>query len=80
MLNKKLLHILSNVFDMKESEINIGLTKDDILNWDSLKQLDLVSTLENEFNITLEMRDILKINSVAAIYEILKDKRIINED
>ena len=80
MLDEKLLGILSGVFDMKQSEINIGLTKDDITNWDSLKQLDLVSTLENEYKITLDMQDIIKINSVATICDILNNKRVNNEN
>ena len=80
MLSKKLISILSEVFNLKESEINISLTKDAISSWDSLKQMDLVTTLEEKFDITLEIQDILKINSVKTICEILKDKGINNED
>ena len=80
MLGKKLIGVLSEVFDVKESEININLKRDDIANWDSLKQMDLVATLEDEFGITLEIQDIIKINSVQAICDVLKEKGINNGD
>ena len=80
MLGKKLIGVLSEVFDVKESEININLKRDDIANWDSLKQMDLVATLEDEFGITLEIQDIIKINSVHAICDVLEEKGINNGD
>ena len=79
-MNKKLIHMLAEVFDMKISEINEGLTNEDISNWDSLTQMDLVTSIENEFEIELEMMDIVSLTSIKAIIDTLKNKGINLED
>lgn len=75
-MNKKTTLILSNVFGIKEADIHPDLTKDDVGSWDSLKQMDLVTTLEKEYNITLGIPDIVKMQSVKAILEVLKEQGV----
>ena len=75
-MNKKATLILSNVFGIKEADIHPDLTKDDVGSWDSLKQMDLVTTLEKEYNITLGIPDIVKMQSVKAILEVLKEQGV----
>ena len=61
---------------MKESEIHPGLQKSDVGSWDSLKQMDLVMTLENEYGITLAIPDIIRMVSVGEIVSVLKEKGV----
>jgi acyl carrier protein len=75
-MNEKLTNILIEVFDIKISEINENLTNEDVSSWDSLTQMDLVTTLENEFNIQLEMLEIVSLVSVRKIIEVLESKGI----
>ena len=75
-MNSKLVKLLSDVFDMKEIEITIDLVKDDIDSWDSLKQMDLVLSIENNYDITLEMEEIVKMSSVKSIVEIIESKNL----
>lgn len=75
-MNKKATHILSNVFGIKEADIHADLTKADVGSWDSLKQMDLVTSLEKEYNITLGIPDIVRMTSVRAILEVLKEQGI----
>ena len=75
-MNKKATLILSNVFGIKEAEIHPDLTKADVGSWDSLKQMDLVTSLEKEYNITLGIPDIVKMQSVKAILEVLKEQGV----
>ncbi|MBE0515247.1 acyl carrier protein [Sulfurimonas sp.] len=75
-MNDKVKEVLAEVFDMKSSEITVGLTKDDIDTWDSLRQMDLVTSLEKEFDIRLEMMEIVSLDSVAKTVEILKSKGV----
>lgn len=70
-MNKRLAAILAEVFALKESEIHAGLNKADVGTWDSLKQMDLVVSLEREYGITLEIEDILRMVSVQEIQEVL---------
>lgn len=75
-MNKKATLVLSNVFGIKEADIHADLTKDDVGSWDSLKQMDLVTSLEKEYNITLGIPDIVKMQSVKAILEVLKEQGV----
>ncbi|MGC9965332.1 MAG: acyl carrier protein [Syntrophobacteraceae bacterium] len=73
-MNKRLAAILAEIFGLRVSEIHPNLKKADVGTWDSLKQMDLVMTLEREYAIALEIPDILRMVSVAGITEVLKEK------
>lgn len=75
-MNKSLVATLAEVFGLRESEICPDLKKADVGTWDSLKQMDLVMTLEREYAIALEIPDILRMISVAGIMEVLKEKGV----
>ena len=75
-MNKRLISVLTEVFGLRADQIIPELTKDDIGSWDSLKQMDLVMSLEREFSITLEIPDIVRLNSVANIIDVITDKGV----
>lgn len=75
-MNSKLVKLLSDVFEIKENEITIDLVKDDIDSWDSLKQMDLVLSIENNYDISLEMEEIVKMSSLKSIVEIIESKNL----
>lgn len=75
-MNKRIVVLLAEVFRLKESEIRPELTKDETGSWDSLKQMDLVMTLEREFDIAIEIQDIQRMISVADILEVLQEKGV----
>lgn len=79
-MNKRLKSVLAKVFDLKISEINEDLTKDDVSSWDSLTQMDLVTSIENEFNVELEMLEIVSLTSVTSIADTLINRGITLED
>jgi len=75
-MDKKLVSALAEVFGLKESEIHLGLNKSDVGSWDSLKQMDLILTLEREFETTLEIQDIVRMTSVQSIMDVMNEKGI----
>lgn len=75
-MDNRLAGILVEVFRLKESEIHPDLKKNDVGSWDSLKQMDLVMTLENEYGITLAIPDIIRMVTVGEIVRILKEKGV----
>ena len=75
-MNERTSKILSNVFGIKESDIHPNLTKSDIGSWDSLKQMDLVASLEKEYDITLGIPEIIRMQSVESIIEVLKEQGV----
>jgi acyl carrier protein len=75
-MNDTLVSLLAEVFGLRQDQIIPDLTQDDVGNWDSLKQMDLVTSIENKFDITLEITDIIRMNSVANIMDVLRDKGV----
>lgn len=75
-MDMKLAVVLADVFRLRESEINPNLTKSDVGNWDSLRQMDLVMSLEREYRVEFEMSDIVKLVSVKGIVDVLRDKGV----
>lgn len=79
-MDKKLQGLLADVFGVRESEITPETTKGDVESWDSLKQMDLVMSLERAYDLTLDIQDIVAMTSVAAIAQVLRDKGVRLED
>jgi acyl carrier protein len=75
-MNKRLAANLASVFGLRESEIQPELKKADVGSWDSLKQMDLVMSLEREYDVTLEIPDIIRMVSVKEISDVLTEKGV----
>lgn len=75
-MNKKLAQLLAEIFGLRITEIKSDLQKCEVGTWDSLKQMDLVISLEREYDISLDIPDILRMTSVAEIMAVLKNKGV----
>jgi acyl carrier protein len=75
-VNKRLRDVLSMVLGLRASELRGEMSQAEIASWDSLKQMDLVMSLEREYGIELELPDILRMTSIANIAAMLADKGI----
>ena len=53
MINDRIKNIMSIVFGVPETEINENSSIDNIESWDSLKHMNLIIALEEEFDITI---------------------------
>jgi acyl carrier protein len=49
----KILEVMSNVFEVELASLNVDSSIDNIENWDSIRHLNLILALEEEFNITI---------------------------
>lgn len=70
-MDEKILEILSRTFNLKKEDIDPSLTQKEIENWDSLTHMDLITTIEKEYNISLTMEDILEMNSIMGIQNVI---------
>ena len=52
-VKEKIYQIMSNVFEIPESEISDDSSFDSIESWDSIRHLNLILALEEEFSITI---------------------------
>jgi acyl carrier protein len=69
--------LLSSVLDIPATEIADGVAMNDVETWDSLKHMELISTIEDHYGIELTFEEILDMTSVSGIRHVL-DKREIS--
>ena len=69
---EKYKSILMDVFNVKEDVLNSEFTKENVEGWDSIKQLALSSSMEEEFDLLFDAEDILGLTSFDAGLEILR--------
>lgn len=60
---EKLNKIFCEVFSVEESTLNNKFDKCSVEGWDSVRQLSLTSSIEDEFDIMLDAEDILEFTS-----------------
>ena len=70
----KIQELMGIVFEMPSEEISIESSQDNLDNWDSLRHLDLVTTIEEEFDIEFPIEEIGNLVSFKLIYVILKEQ------
>lgn len=73
-MNDRINAVLMKIFDISRQDVVRDLTRDDVAKWDSLTHMDLVVSLESEFNVYFEVDDIIAMTSLQAIRDILKEK------
>ena len=73
----RLKQVLANVFDEESESINDESSMDTIENWDSLKHLNLILALEEEFEVSFDEEETVIIVSYPLIKTILKEHNIV---
>lgn len=74
-MENKIKNVMSTVFEMDLSEINHNSSPDSIDNWDSIRHMNLVVALEEEFNIEFDDEEIGELLNYKLIYNIVKSKK-----
>lgn len=74
MNQNRIIEIIASVLEVNASEINVESDSSNVDSWDSMKQLFMVSELEQEFNIEFDTEEMEKMKSVRAIIEIINTK------
>lgn len=66
--------IISETFKIKESEITPQTNMKDIDSWDSLTHMELIVSLEDEFEIEFTADEIMEMTTVEMIEKIVGEK------
>ena len=66
--------IFIDVFDDNSLIIKEDTNADDIEDWDSLANINLVVAMEKEFNLKFNINDIEKLNNVGDMIDLIKKK------
>ena len=69
MNDEQIIKKLSNIFidTLGVNEFELSLTMDEISEWDSLKHIQLLSSIEEAFGIEIQFEDALEMISVKSI-------------
>lgn len=69
---KKVNEIFWDVFDDDSIVVTEETTAADIEDWDSLTHITLISEVENEFDFTFAMKDVLGMKNVGEMLDIIE--------
>ncbi len=72
-LEKRIKNIIAAVFEIAVEQIKDDSSPDTIESWDSLKHMNLVVALEEEFSITFNDQQIYEMLNYTLIVNIIRD-------
>lgn len=72
MNSKKVLELMAETFNVEMALLNEDTSQKNLPAWDSLRHLNLIVALEDEFNVSLEPEQIAIMISFPAIIEELR--------
>jgi len=73
-MENRIKKVMSAVFEISVEEINEKSSPDTIESWDSLKHMNLVVALEEEFGIVYEDNELVELLNYSLICNIIKSK------
>jgi len=74
MLSEQIVRIVSDIFAVPAAELRADSSPDNVANWDSLRHLNLVLALEQEFAIQFTPEEIEQLLSVELIEMLVAEK------
>ncbi len=72
-MEQRIKQIMSDVFLLKLEEINENTSPQNLEQWDSIGQLNLATSLEEEFNVVLTDQDISEMLNFKLVVTILNE-------
>jgi len=70
----ELKKLMASTFEVSENEISEDCTMDMIDSWDSLKHIELMAMIEDDFEIVLETEEMIEMTSFQSILNTIKLK------
>lgn len=66
--------IFRDVFDDDDLEVNDSTNSSDIEDWDSLEHITLVVSMEKEFNLKFDLKEVNKLANVGEMVDLIASK------
>ena len=70
---ERLNEVFRDVFDDYSIEVEDNTTAEDIDGWDSLMHITLIEAVEEEFNISFDMKTVVKMKNVGEMVDVIED-------
>ena len=71
---EKVNEIFRDVFDDDTLVIVDSTNSDDIEDWDSLEHISLIISMEKEFNLKFDIKEVNKLENVGGMVDMIKEK------
>lgn len=71
---EKLNLVFRDVFDDEEIEVNDETTAEDIDGWDSLMHITLLNAIEDEFEVSFDMKTVVKLKNVGEMVDVILEE------
>ena len=71
---EKMNEIFQRVFDDETIELEDDTNADDIEDWDSLEQINLIVAIENEFGMMFDMNEVANLANVGEMVDLILSK------
>jgi len=68
---RTLEEVVSSVFGVEPQSLDEGSSPESVEGWDSMGHVNLVTALEQHFNVSIDIDDVMEMGSVGKIREIL---------
>jgi acyl carrier protein len=72
----KLYNVVAKVFNVDSTSINSKSSPDNVKGWDSIGMVNLITELEQVFNVSFEILEIVEMHNISIIQSILAEKKI----
>ena len=73
-IKERIANVMSAVFEISQDQVEDDTSPESIKSWDSLKHMNLVIALEEEFGIEFNNEEILKIPNYKSLVSMLSGK------
>ena len=71
---EKVNEIFRDVFDDDSLVITDSTNSDDIEDWDSLEHISLIISMEKEFNLKFDIKEVNKLENVGQMVDMIREK------
>ena len=71
---EKVNEIFRDVFDDESLVITDSTNSDDIEDWDSLEHISLIISMEKEFDLKFDIREVNKLENVGQMVDMIREK------
>lgn len=71
---EKVNEIFRDVFDDEDLIITDSTNSDDIEDWDSLEHISLIISMEKEFNLKFDIKEVNKLENVGQMVDMIREK------
>ncbi len=72
-MEDKIKEILSSILDVEKAELTMESSPENLHKWDSLNHMNIITALEEEYDVTFSEEDIIEMLSIGSIVRKLNE-------